>query len=50
MTCFSCKWSIVKEGQLWCRLWDWLANLDCLHFVYEPGTDEAERQIGTGKR
>lgn len=40
MTCFSCRWSIAKGKDLWCRLWDWKADLECSHFVYEPGTDE----------
>lgn len=42
MTCLSCRYSIHKDGQLWCSLWEGAADWRCNTFIYEPGTDEVE--------
>jgi hypothetical protein len=42
-TCGSCHHSVHKKDALYCEFWQSAADRPCGQFVYEPGTDEVER-------
>ena len=45
MTCRSCIHSAERhDGMLWCCQWGRVARQTCADFIYEPGTDAAERE------
>jgi hypothetical protein len=48
-TCGSCHYSRWQKDALYCDFWQSAADRPCGQFVYEPGTDEVERDSRQGK-